>query len=300
MPTNGTRALFLSNPKSRSGSGEQITAAISRLKDSGIEPIQVESTSAEDACRAVARFGKAVDFIVVVGGDGTLHSVADALLKAGKPLGILPAGTANDLARSLDIPADIAVACELIIAGHTRRIDLGSINGEYFFNAVHIGLGVEITHQLTPEVKKSWGVFSYLKAFFGALTHRKSFRMRLLLDDRCIRMRTIQVSIGNGRFYGGGTVIHEDASIQDGRLWLYSLRPQSAWDLLTLAPWLRGGRHTRPDRVFAASAARIEIHTHAPKEVHADGEPVTRTPATLKIHPGVLEVFAPPETGTAV
>ncbi len=299
MQTTGTRALFLNNPKSRMGKGDQINEAIKRLQDSGIDLIQVETTSASDACKAVARHGAEVDFIIVVGGDGTLHSVADALLEAGKPMGILPAGTANDLARSLDVPADLPAACDVILAGHTRRIDLGSVNGEYFFNAVHIGLGVEITHQLTPEVKKSWGVFSYLKAFFAALTHRKSFRMRLILDDRCIRMRTIQVSIGNGRFYGGGTIIHEEAHISDGRLWLYSLRPQSAWDLLTLAPWLRGGRHRRPDRVFAASAERIEIHTHVPKEVHADGEPVTRTPAKLKIHPGVLEVFAPPDTGSA-
>lgn len=300
MQTTGTRALFLSNPQSRMGKGDQIAEAIQRLQDSGIELVQVESTSAGDACKAVARYGSEVSFIVVVGGDGTLHSVANALLEAGKPFGILPAGTANDLARSLDIPADILAACDVIVEGHTRHIDLGSVNQEYFFNAVHIGLGVEITHQLTPEVKKHWGVFSYLKAFFAALTRRKSFRMRLVLDGRSIRMRTIQVSIGNGRFYGGGTIIHEEARIDDGRLWLYSLRPQSVWELLKLAPLLRGGRHNRPDRVFATSAERIEIYTHVPKEVHADGEPVTRTPARLQIHPRALEVFAPPEPASAI
>ncbi len=287
------KALFITNPKSRSGRHDALEDAIQKLRDAGFELIVLETESAEQTAREIGRHGKAVDLVIVVGGDGTLHSVAGAMVKAGCPLGILPAGTANDLARSLDIPDDIAAACDVIIHGKPRSIDLGSVNGEYFFNAVHLGLGVEITHELTPELKKSLGVFSYLKAFSSAINRRKSFRVRITLDGRPYRMRSIQVGVGNGRFYGGGNVINEHARIDDGQLWLYSIKPQSVWELLTLARLLRGGRHREADRVFCASARCIEIETGKAHEVHADGEPVTRTPLKLMVHPGILDVMAP-------
>lgn len=287
------KALFIMNPNSRSGRQEALQAGIDKLQQAGIELIVVETTSAEHTVQEIKHRGESVDLVIVVGGDGTLHSVAGAMVKCQRPLAILPAGTANDLARSLDIPDDIDAACDVIINGKPRLIDLGSVNGEYFFNAVHLGLGVEITHELTPELKQSLGVFSYLKAFSSAISRRKSFRVRITLDGRPYRIRTIQVGVGNGRFYGGGNVINELARIDDGQLWLYSIKPQSVWELLTLAPLLRGGRHRQADRVFCASARCIEIETSRAYEVHADGEPVTRTPLKLMAHPGVLEVMAP-------
>ena len=125
------------------------------------------------------------------GGDGTISSMAGAIHDTQLPLAILPLGTANDLAKSIGIPDDLDQACEAIIAGHTRRIDLGKVNDHYFFNAVNLGLGTEITHELTQESKQQWGVLSYAKALLNAVRKRHAFTLNIGLDNRKLRVSGI-------------------------------------------------------------------------------------------------------------
>jgi diacylglycerol kinase (ATP) len=209
----------------------------------------------------------------------------------GKPFAILPLGTANDLARSIGLPEQLTEVFRVIVANRRRRIDLGVVNGRYFFNVAHIGLGVRITYELTPEIKKRLGVFSYLRAFFRAVSRKKTFHVNLQVDEQSYRQRTIHLAIGNGRFYGGGNVVDERARIDSGELYLYSLKPQSVWELLTLAPLLRGGKQRLVKRTFTAIGRRIRVNTTRPREIHADGEPAGFTPALFEVLPDALEVF---------
>ena len=94
---------------------------------------------------AIRRECGAVDLVILAGGDGTMNSAVDALVECKLPLGILPTGTANDLARTLEIPTDLAAAAAVIGAGRRHAIDLGCVNGKYFFNAASIGLSAEVT-----------------------------------------------------------------------------------------------------------------------------------------------------------
>ena len=102
--------------------------------------------------------------MIVAGGDGTLNAALQGLVEAGLPLGIIPLGTANNLARTLGIPSDPAGACEVIAAGHRRRIDLGWVNGRYFCTTASVGLSVQITEELSPEAKRRWGPAAYALA----------------------------------------------------------------------------------------------------------------------------------------
>ena len=233
-----------------------------------------------------------VDFYILGGGDGTISAASSALLECGKPFAVLPLGTANDLSRSLGLPEQLNDVFRLIADDRRRRIDLGSVNGRHFFNVAHIGLGVHITYELTPEIKKRWGVLSYLQAFVRALSHKQTFRVFLQVDDRNYRQKSIHLAVGNGRFYGGGNVVDERAQIDSGELYLFSLKPQSVWELLTLAPLLRGGKQHLVDRTFTAIGRRIVIKTVHPREIHADGEPAGFTPAVFEVLPHALEVFA--------
>ena len=113
------RALLIVNAKSRSGAAQR-DIAVERLKDHGIEPVHVDCGRREDLSPLIIKHGKDVDCVVVGGGDGTLNAAADALAEAKLPLGILPLGTANDLARTLNIPVDVAAAVEVIRAGAVR------------------------------------------------------------------------------------------------------------------------------------------------------------------------------------
>lgn len=294
MSDNEHRALLIINPKSRRGGEKDIEQCIDRLRGAGFSLIVVESRSRSETEQEIARHAPNINLVILAGGDGTISSSANALHHHRLTFAILPMGTANDLARSLGIPDELEQACDVIIKGRRRRIDLGTINGHFYFNAAHIGLGVNVTYELTPEVKKTWGVFSYLKALFAAFARSKEFYVLVDIDGFRQRMRSIHLAVGNGRFYGGGNVIHEDCSIDDGRLYLYSLKPQPLWQLLTLAPLLHGGHQSRlKKRIFSSTGQRIEIKTFPKMEIHADGEPVARTPAVFEVVPAALEVIAP-------
>lgn len=284
-------ALLIVNPTSRRGSEEDLQAGLQVLEEAGIRVIRRTTESVDHLLQLMREHRAQVDFYILGGGDGTLSSAAPALYECGKPFAILPLGTANDLARSLGVPADVVAACRIIVANQRRRIDLGMMNEHFFFNVAHIGLGVHITYQLTPEVKKRWGVFSYLQAFFRAASRRRPFHVFLRVDGRDFRQKTIHLAVGNGRFYGGGNVVDERASIDSGELYLYSLKPQSLWGLLALAPLLRSGKQRLAKRTFTIIGKQIEIRTSRPREIHADGEPAGFTPAVFKVLPGALEVY---------
>ncbi|WP_237055844.1 lipid kinase [Microbulbifer sediminum] len=292
MPSAPTHALLVLNPKSRSGSSADLDAGLELLRDAGMKVEEVASSSPDETREIIRSRCGEFDLVIIGGGDGTISSAAGVLLECRLPLAILPLGTANDLARSLGIN-ELQQAFSTIAANNRRAIDLGEVNGHYFFNVANVGLGVMVTRQLTDEVKKRWGVFSYLRALGVALVRSGQFRARLLIDGNKTHLRSIQLAVGNGRFYGGGNVVDDDATIDDGLLNLYSLRPQRFWELLTLAPLLRGGRHDLARRVFNATGRQIELETvPAGMEVHADGEPVAQTPATFRVLPGALEVVA--------
>lgn len=292
--TDIRQALLIINPKARQDAGVQLDEGIAHLEQAGIEVERLLSKSPEDSRRAVLDRKDHLDLVIVGGGDGTISSMAGTLHECGLLLAILPLGTANDLARSLGLCNGLEEAFDAIISGERQWIDLGMVNDNYFFNVAHLGLGVQVTEELTDDVKKQWGVFSYLKAFFAAIARIKQFKATITADGVPHHQRSIQIAIGNGRYYGGGNVIDENKRINDGKLSLYSLRPQKVWDLLTLAPLLRDGRQRYDARVFNLQAESINVSTgRKVMAIHADGEPVTQTPADFRVLPNALEIMAP-------
>lgn len=292
--TNALRtALLIVNPNSRSGSDADMQEGIALLEAAGIQLINTTSNSAEQTRRLIVEHCRTIDLVILGGGDGTISSAAPALYQHQLPFAILPLGTANDLARSLGMSGDLLEAFQLIVKNHRSRMNLGVVNGHYFFNAANIGLGVRVTHELTPEIKKQWGVFSYLAAVFAALKKNRKFRATIRVDGKTYKVSSIQLAVGNGRYYGGGNVIDEYSTIDDGKLCLYSVPPLTLWELLTLAPLLRNGKQRLTDKIFTASGQRIEINTSRLREIHADGEPVSITPALFEVIPEALEVIRP-------
>jgi diacylglycerol kinase (ATP) len=291
-PVAQRKALLLVNPASRRGGEENLQEGLDLLAEAGIEVAQHKPKDTAHMNQLIREHCDQVDFYIIGGGDGTISAAAPALYDCGKPFAVLPLGTANDLARSIGLPEQLTEVFRVIVENRRRRIDLGVVNGRYFFNVAHIGLGVRITYELTPEIKKRLGVFSYLRAFFRAVSRKKTFHVNLQVDGQSYRQKTIHLAIGNGRFYGGGNVVDERASIDSGELYLYSLKPQSVLELLTLAPLLRGGKQHLVKRTFTAIGRRIEVTTRRPREIHADGEPAGFTPAIFEVLPDALEVFS--------
>jgi diacylglycerol kinase (ATP) len=287
------RALLLANRHARRG-GEAIDEALAVLTSGGVDVEQHDYPKKHpipDAIRAAA--GK-YDCVVVGGGDGTLHSVAPALLETGLVLGILPLGTANDLARTLGIDPDPVAAAGVIAAGHVREVDLGEVNGHPYWNVASVGLSVELAAELTTETKRRWGVLGYAIAALRVLRRMRPFTAQIEHEDgRIERSRTVQVAVGNGRHYGGGMTVEAGAQPDDGLLHAYSLEIQHWWQLLALVPALRSGRQGDWREVRAFAATELQVRTRRPKRVNADGEIITRTPARFRVLPRAARVYAP-------
>jgi diacylglycerol kinase (ATP) len=287
------RALLLLNPGARNA-GKLASEVPAALLAEGIESSSELIGRARPIQEIIRDYAERVDCIIVAGGDGTIGSAASGLVATGLPLGILPLGTANNVARTLGIPADLAKACAIIGSGEVRRIDVGQVNDRYFFTTASLGLSVAITEELSPETKRRWGVLAYVVTAAKVVVRARPFVATIEWPGGSMRTRSVQIVVGNGRFYGSGLRVAEDAAIDDRRLDLYSIDVQRWWKLLTLAPALRKGSHRYEETVRTASAQEFEIRTGRPQAIDVDGELSARTPAHFRVLPGAVGVFAPP------
>ncbi len=289
------RALLLVNPKARRG-GEAMDAVIGRLHRGGLDVTVEPFDHLPEIARDIVRLRERADLIILCGGDGTIASGALAVLECGLPLGIIPLGTANDLARTLGIPMDLNEAADVILAGGTRRIDLGTVNGHAFFNVASIGLSADLARDLYPGLKKRFGRLGYALAAARVLMRAQPFTATIREGKKSTRVKTFQIAVGNGRHYGGGNVVQADAEIDDGHLDLYSLEFSRVWKLAGMLRSFRHGTHGAWKEVRTARDVAFEIETRRPMPVNADGEIVTSTPAEFLVHPGAITVLAPPQT----
>jgi YegS/Rv2252/BmrU family lipid kinase len=284
------RALLLINRHARQGQNSQ---AIAQLQKLDLELIIEKIEDVRFLSEIIQSYQSQVDLVIVGGGDGTLNAAVDGLVSTQLPLGILPLGTANDLARTLGIPNSLSAACQIIAHGHIQYIDLGWVNDKHFFNVASLGLSVQITQRLTKEAKRRWGVFAYAITAIEAMWQARPFHAEIRLNGKTTQVKTIQIAVGNGRYYGGGMAIVHDAKINDQRLDVYSLEIQHWWQMLALLPALRRGRHTASLGVRAFHAQEIEIYTRKPHPINTDGEITTYTPAHFRVIPHALAVLMP-------
>ncbi|ONG52215.1 lipid kinase [Pseudoroseomonas deserti] len=286
-------ALLIVNRQARNG-GAAIDAALEVLRQAGWQLAEHRCQPGQTAAEVIrARAGEGFTAVILGGGDGTLNAAAPALIETGLPFGILPLGTANDLARSLEIPPDPVEAARIIAEGRTRPIDLGEVNGLPFFNVASIGFSAQLAAGLGREEKKRWGKLGYALAAFRLLRRVRPFTAWLAHDGQVERIRTIQVSVGNGRHYGGGMTVASTARPDDGKLDLYSLELDHWWRLLALLPALRRGTHGQWKDVRAFPTTACEVRTRRKMPVNTDGEINTHTPARFRLLPKVVKVFVP-------
>lgn len=286
------RALLLVNKKSRGGDCS-LEALCERLVQGGVQIQQAELGRPGAIPDLIRLHAPHIDCVILGGGDGSMSAAAPALMETGLPLGILPMGTANDLARTLQIPLDLPAACQVIADGALHYVDVGCVNGHHFFNVANIGIGVTAKRLLTPVIKKRWGIFSYARCMLQAIREFHPFHADIVCDGIRRRVRSLQIAVGNGRHYGGGMTVAEEASLEDARFHLYSIQPMDWWNLAKIGPALRSGEFGPEDPVDIVSGSEITIHTRKPMPVTADGESVTLTPAHFRMLPKAVKIIVP-------
>ncbi len=228
------RITVVANPKS-GNSNLALDAALTRLQRAGTATIE-RPEGPGGIARAVEAARAQGHDVVLAGGDGTVNAALGALRKADRPFGLLPMGTANDLARTLGIPTDLEAAADIIAAGHVRRIDMSTVNGHPFVNVASIGLAVEVALRHRGPRKRRLGVLNYPLVWWEAYRAMRPFRVRITCDQAVRDERCIMLAVGNGRHYGGGLTVHEDAWIDDGQLTLYFVKSAGSLQLMKMLP----------------------------------------------------------------
>ncbi|AYM09340.1 hypothetical protein At1D1460_50990 (plasmid) [Agrobacterium tumefaciens] len=285
------KALLLINPNSRRGR-ETLSHARDVLRRTGLDLIE-PTVSDGTVTESIVSHRSDVDLVIVGGGDGSLNGAAEGLLQTGLPLGVLPLGTANDFARTMGIPLDLAAAVDIIAKGQSVAVDLGKANELPFFNVASIGFSADLAASLTQEAKKRWGKLGYGITAARLLANSRLFTAHMEHDGTTEKLKTLQVSVGNGRFYGGGMTVHAEATATDGMLDFYSLEVDHWWRLLRLLPALRRGTHGQWDDVRSFSTKALTISTSRPRAVNLDGELKTHTPVRFEILEKAIGVFVP-------
>jgi diacylglycerol kinase (ATP) len=284
------------NTASRTGAGA-LRLVESALRRAGVE--EVDLHLAEGGAQLPGALAEAVgaepDLVLVGGGDGTIGCAASVLAHTRTTLGVLPLGTANDFARTLDIPSALPAAVDTLLAGKVVDVDLGRVNGSVFLNVASLGLSVGVTRRLTPGLKRRLGRLAYPAATLAAYRHHRPFAARLELDDgSALELADLmQVAVGNGRHYGGGLTVSPTASIDDHLLDVYAIEKGRLRDHVSVARLLRSGHLIEHDRVHHLTTRRLRVVTDEPLDVNLDGELAAMTPATFEVDRNALHVVVP-------
>jgi len=273
------RVRLVLNRRSRRGATLGTTVA-QALRACGIEVLERREKTRPDA-------------IVVAGGDGTFVRAIPAAMELDVPMGLVPLGTFNDLARTLEIPTDVAAACALIAAGATRTIDVARVNGVYYVNEASIGASSRITRLQRTSEKQHFGWLAIVASAIRGLRYVRPFRATIQWNGSGDSMKTIQLTIANSQRFGGFISV-ADAAIDDGQLDCYAIEARGLFPVVALvAAVIQHGPSGLPGlRAYRSSAIRIV--TPRPHRIAADGEPAGSTPALFEIVPRALKVFSPP------
>ena len=286
---------LLVNPVAGRGLGRQLRALLSdRLRAGGFCVRELEGRDAAESARlAAGAVAEGVGSLVVVGGDGMVHLAIRAAAFADVTVGIVPTGTGNDLARALRIPAkDPLAAADLVLASHTRRVDLGRAAGRYFATVLAAGFDSAVAERAN-RMRRPAGQLRYTLATLAELRAFQPIHYHLGLDGARHELDAMLVAVGNSSSYGGGLRMCEGAVVDDGWLDVVIIKPVSKRELVKVYPRLFAGTHVRHPQ-YERHRVRTVSLAGADVVAYADGERLGLLPMTVSVASGALRVYAPP------
>lgn len=271
---------------------------LASLPDTSIALTEKEG-DAERIAREAVRSG--VDLVVAAGGDGTLNEVVNGLAEdfGRARLGLLPLGTGNDFARTINVPADLEASLAILQEGRTRATDVGraTFGGKcrHFINMA-VGGFSPIVSERADEAKERWGPLAYLRGAIGALPELSGFKATLrFADGERMEIETYNIVLSNGRFVAAGIPVAPGSILDDGLLDVLIAPVTSVPQLAVLVPQVLLGRHMESDLLVFRRTASVEIESDPPMMWNVDGEIIGDQPARFEVLPRVLQVIVGPE-----
>jgi len=258
--------------------------------------VELNITKAPGEARQLAHeaMSQQVDIVIAAGGDGTINEIIQELAGSETVLGVLPCGTGNIWAREMGIPLQMVDARKVLLNGQIRCIDLGRCNDRYFMLMAGVGIDGAVTQAVEKKPIKRLGTFGYaLIATWLGLGY-PGFQARLRINKkRPVKLRALQIIVGNTQLYGGALKFTWEAKCDDGLLDVCVVRKRSMLGRIIVAIHFLLGHRNRHQWIRYYTATSIEINTRQPVAIQIDGEPVGHTPASFIIAPRALKVLVP-------
>lgn len=284
---------LLVNPASAGGRALKLLPRVEAALDARRAAFRVEQTrSLEHGVELALRAVELGEVPVVVSGDGLMGAIGGALAGAETPVGLVPAGRGNDLARALGIPDVPEEAVEVILAGHSRLIDVGEANGKRFLGIVSVGFDSEC-NRLANETHFIRGNLVYAYSMVRTLVGWRSARFTIAIGEERKRISGYFVDVANNRVYGGGMYIAPEAEIDDGQFDVVAITEVGKLRFLSGLRDVLKGAHIGKEEVTTFRASRLELDASRPFPVYADGDHLTDLPVKLRILPRCLPILVP-------
>lgn len=285
--------LLLANPTAGSGKGKRITETVKKeLLHRNLRYVDISGTSFESAStslrQAISSY-EPIESLIVVGGDGMVHLAIQQVAGTQIPILLIPAGTGNDLARSLNLDLnDPARNLELLNSDTPSLIDLGKSTEIFFADILSTGFD-SIVNERANRIKRVRGRMKYNLAILLELPVFKPRSYRFVVDNDAFEVEAMLIAIANGSSYGGGMKVCPDAKLDDGFFDIMILEPVSKIEFLRVFPKVFSGAHISHPRVRILKGKRVRLDSTA--VAYADGERIGPLPIEVEIVPRSLRVW---------
>ena len=288
------KVLLITNPAARRGAAWH-GPALGAFRAAGVACDAVITEHAGHGGEVARAEASRVDAVFVLGGDGTAVEIIGALAGTGVPVGILPGGTGNQLARSLHIPLDVRRAVPVLLAGERRALDLGCLaSGRRFAYTAGVGGDAAMIAETSAALKRALGIPAYSLAALrvGLRTHR--FDVHAVVDGRTIERAASFAMIANvGTIMSGLFAFGPDIRADDGMLDLCLFSPRNAADMLRIVYRLYR-RDFRPDPgMLHVRGHEFQIETATPEPMQVDGELLQPAPLHVRVAPRAALLLVP-------
>ncbi len=289
------KTCVILNPKAGTAlAQEQLAEQLQRLPGLTIAETKQPGDGRRLAAQAV-RDG--YDLVVAAGGDGSINEVLNGLAEdfSGTTFGILPLGTANDFARTINVPADVPTAVDILLAGHTEQVDVIRYSGDetrYFINVSAGGFSGLVNEALTDEMKQTWGPLSYLRGAAAALPNLTDYRTFIAFDDGPEeKLHLYNIVVANARHVAGGIPIAPVAELNDGLADIVIVPVASLLELAVLGSQILLGGHLSSDLILFRQVRKISVRSEPGIWFNVDGELIGNSPARFEVVPRALKLI---------
>lgn len=301
-PVDINKVFVVLNPVAGVSDSDSIRDSVEKYCESKSWTYDIHETKKDEDLNSIMKkvLKDGTDLVIAAGGDGTVAGVVSVIAQSGVPLGIIPAGTGNALARDLGIPIAADAALELLGSDHdVKTMDAIKIGKDYYVLNVSVGVSAIIMEKTGREEKRRFGFLAYIWRAIQTLTRSRLHRFSAEVDGRQVQFTASEVMITNEKLMGLQPKIDNvEVNAEDGRLDLFIVRAQGFRDYFDVFTRLvRRSKSEYDSNIrYLPVKNKLVINTLRPVAVQADGEVIGQTPVEIQVVPNAIKVIVPPST----